>query len=130
MHLAYMIVVAVTVLMNVGIAIPDFLNAEFVQKTSAEVQVPPSWIAMLGATKAAGGIGLLVGSLWFPQLALMAAAGLVLFFVGALIFHIRAHVYYNIYIPGAFFAFAAASLILGLLTLPMDLGPSPLRISA
>jgi hypothetical protein len=44
-------------------------------------------------------------------LGVAAAVGLVLFFAGALATHIRAHVFYDIAFPGAFFALAVASAV-------------------
>jgi hypothetical protein len=41
-----------------------------------------------------------------------AAVGLVLFFVGAVITHLRAHVLYNIAFPGAYLCLSAATLAL------------------
>jgi len=59
-------------------------------------------------------VGLLLGLLGLRPLGIAAAAGLVMFFAGALATHIRARVFYNIAVPGAFFALAAASGILAI----------------
>ena len=45
-------------------------------------------------------------------IAVAAGAGLVLFFLGALAFHVRARVFYNIYFPAVFLALSVASLAL------------------
>jgi DoxX-like family len=45
-------------------------------------------------------------------LGIAAAIGLVLFFTGALGAHARARAFYNIAVPGAYFALALASLAL------------------
>jgi hypothetical protein len=50
-----------------------------------------------------------------PPLGVVAAVGLVLFFVGAIITHIRAR-WWNIAFPGAFLLLAVASLVLRLST--------------
>ncbi len=42
-------------------------------------------------------------------LGIAAAIGLVLFFAGALVTHVRARVFHNIAAPATFFALAAAS---------------------
>jgi DoxX-like family len=47
--------------------------------------VPHSWVFALGLLKAAGALGLLVG-IGFPQIGVAASVGLILFFVGALLF--------------------------------------------
>jgi hypothetical protein len=118
MNHAYMAVAAATILVNAMAATADFLKAGFVLRTSAEVGVPRGWIPLLGALKAAGAIGLLLGLLRVPVLGTAGAAGLVLFFAGAIAFHVRAHVLYNVAFPGSFLALAAASLILSLQSQP------------
>jgi hypothetical protein len=47
---------------------------------------------MLGTLKAAGALGLLIG-IRVPLIGIAAAVGLVLFFVGAIVTHLRAHDY-------------------------------------
>ena len=52
------------------------------------VGVPLKFFPFLAACEFAGGIGLLVGIAW-PALGLASACGLVLYFVGAVIGHVR-----------------------------------------
>jgi Na+-translocating ferredoxin:NAD+ oxidoreductase RnfE subunit len=47
-------------------------------------------------------------------LGIAAAIGLVLFFTGALVTHVRTRVFHNIAVPAAFFALAAASAALAI----------------
>lgn len=108
----YVAVIGTTVLANTFAAISDFVGATFVTKTLAEVGVARSWLPLLGALKGAAAIGLVLGILGVPVVATAAAAGLVVFFIGALIVHVRARAFYNIASPGLFFALAVASLIL------------------
>ncbi|GAA2484737.1 DoxX family protein [Streptomyces gobitricini] len=112
MFVAYVVVTVITLVANAGIAVADFSKARFVLANSAEVDVPVSWLPWLAGLKAAGAAGLLLGLLGFRSVGVAAAAGLVLFFVGAVVAHIRARVYRNIAGPGAFLGFAAASLVL------------------
>lgn len=58
----------------------------------AKVGVPESRLTLLGALKAAGALGLLIG-IGVPRIGTAAAAGLVLFFIGAIITHLRARDY-------------------------------------
>ncbi len=51
--------------------------------------VPSSWLPRLATAELAGGIGLLVG-LAVPAIGIAAAVGVVAYFVGAVITHIRA----------------------------------------
>lgn len=110
MHAAYLVVTVLTIAANAGIAVADFARAGFVLANSAEVGVPRSWLPLLGALKAAGAVGLLLGLLGLRLLGIAAAAGLTLFFVGAVAAHVRAGVYHNIAFPGAYLAMAVASL--------------------
>ena len=90
----------------------DFVPAKFVLANSGEVGVPRSWLTALGAAKLAGSIGLVVGLLALPGLGIAAAVGLVLYFVGAVLAHIRARVFYNIALPGAYLRLSAATVAL------------------
>lgn len=112
MFTAYGIITVVAVLANTGIAVADFLRAEFVLANSAEVGLPQSWLPWLAALKAAGAAGLLLGLMGVPVIGVAAATGLVLFFIGAVAAHIRARVYDNIAFPGGYLALAAACLAL------------------
>ncbi|MER5687528.1 DoxX family protein [Streptomyces sp. NPDC002205] len=52
------------------------------------VQVPPRWYGLLAALKFAGALGLLAGIFWRP-IGIAAAVGVVLYFLGAVISHLR-----------------------------------------
>ncbi|MEV0701539.1 DoxX family protein [Saccharopolyspora sp. NPDC050389] len=112
MFITYIVVTAVTIAANAGIAIADLARANFVLANSAKVDVPQSWLPMLGTLKAAGAAGLLLGLLGFQAIGVAAAIGLVAFFVGAVVAHVRAREIYTIAGPGAFLALAVASLVL------------------
>jgi hypothetical protein len=106
------VVAVITAVITAAVAIADFIPAGFVLANSAEVHVPRSWLPALGTLKLAGAVGLLVGLVGFPAIGIAAATGLVLFFIGAVIAHLRAGVLYNIAAPGAYLTFSAASLAL------------------
>jgi len=108
----YVVVTVITAIVTAAIAIPDFIPAGFVLANSAKVHVPRSWLPMLGALKLAGALGLLVGVVGLPVIGIAAATGLVLYFIGAVIAHVRARVFYNIAFPGAYLGLSAASLVL------------------
>ncbi|MFE5766963.1 DoxX family protein [Streptomyces sp. NPDC056485] len=111
---ALLVVTLLTATANVGIAAADLAGARFVLANSEEVGVPRSWLPWLAALKLAGAAGLLL-SLFdaAPRLLGAAAAcGLVLLYLGALAFHLRARVLYNLAFPGFYFATAVASLAL------------------
>lgn len=112
MNTALVVITLITAAITAAIAIADFVPARFVLANSAEVGVPPSWLPALGAVKLAGAAGIVVGLLGPWQLGTAAAAGLVAFFVGAIVTHLRARVLYNIAFPGVFLCLSAASLAL------------------
>jgi hypothetical protein len=112
MHIAYVVITLTTAVVTAGIALADLIPAGFVLANSAEVGVPRPWLPALGAVKLAGAVGLVVGLLSLPALGIAAAIGLVLFFVGAVITHLRARVFYNIAFPGAYLCLSAATLAL------------------
>lgn len=112
MFIAYIVVTIVTILANAGIAVGDFLRIESVLANSAQVGVAPRWVPVLGALKAAGAVGLLLGLLGVPLVGALAAGCLILFFIGAVAFHVRARVFHNIAAPGIFLALAIACLVL------------------
>jgi hypothetical protein len=108
----YVVVTVITAIVTAAVAIPDFIPADFVLANSAKVHVPRSWLPMLGTLKLAGAIGLLVGVVGLPVIGIAAATGLVLYFIGAVIAHLRARVFCNIAFPGAYLGLSAASLVL------------------
>ncbi|MFD0314832.1 DoxX family protein [Streptomyces flavalbus] len=112
--LTYVTITAITIAANAAIAAADFAKAEFVLANSAEVGVPRGWLPWLGTLKAAGAAGLLLGLLGVPVIGAAAATGLVLFFTGALVAHVRARVYGNIAFPGVYWGLSVASLALAL----------------
>ncbi|GAA3155444.1 DoxX family protein [Planomonospora alba] len=112
MYTAYLIVTVTTIAANAVIAVLDLARVPWVLGNSAAVNVDPSWVPLLGVLKAAGALGLLLGIAGIPYVGLAAAIGLVLFFLGALVAHVRAGVFHNIAAPGAYFALAVASAVL------------------
>jgi DoxX-like family len=110
MNTTFIAVTVSTAVVIAAIAVADLVPAKFVLANSAEVGVPRSWLPALAAAKLAGAAGLIVGLLGLRALGIAAAVGLVLFFVGAVITHLRARVLYNIAFPGAFLCLSAAAL--------------------
>ncbi len=114
MFTAYVVVTLMAVAANAFIATADFMRAEFVLINSANVGVPESWLTRLGLLKAAGAGGLLLGLIGVPLIGTAAAIGLIVFFVGAIITHLRAH--NPLSFPSAYFLLAVAALVLDLAT--------------
>ena len=110
MSAAYVLVAVATAAANAYAATVDFTRPEWLLRNMAKARVPQSWLFSLGALKAAGALGVLVG-IGVPALGAAASAGLVVFFVGALFTHVRAR-YWEIAPPAAFLLLAVGSLVL------------------
>ncbi|TXS11977.1 DoxX family protein [Streptomyces sp. adm13(2018)] len=114
MEIALLVVTLFTATINAGMAAADLAGARSVLANSAEVGVPRSWLPRLAALKLAGSAGLLLGlsDSALRPLGAAAAGGLVLLYLGALAFHLRARVLHNLAFPGLYLATAVASLAL------------------
>lgn len=112
MNTAYVVTTLASATVTAAIAVADLVPAGFVLANSAEVGVPRSWLPGLAALKLAGAVGLVAGLLGPRALGVAAAAGLVLFFVGAVVTHLRARVLYKIAFPGTYLGLSAATLAL------------------
>lgn len=111
---AYVIITGVTILASAWATAADLAQPAWLLANMAEVGVPRSWLAPLAALKGAGAAGLLLGLLGLRPLGIAAAAGLVLFFTGALAAHVRVRAFHNIAFPGTYWALAIAAAILAL----------------
>ncbi|HLU70677.1 MAG TPA: DoxX family protein [Nonomuraea sp.] len=112
MFTAYVAVTLLTAGVNAAAAWADFARVGFVLANADELGIPRSFLPLLGWLKAAGAAGLALGLAGVPYVGVAAAAGLTLFFLGAIAVHVRARVLRKMVIPGAFLALAVASLIL------------------
>jgi len=112
MFTAYVVVTVLAAAANVFSATLDFVRYKQVLINMAKAGVPESWITMLGILKAAGALGLLVG-FGVPLIGTAAAVGLVLFFVAAIVTHLRARDY-SFGLAVGFLTLAVAALVLGL----------------
>ena len=112
MFAAYVTVTIVGLVFNGAAAITYLIGHEY-PKTQADMKgVPRRWVPVLGLLLAAGTVGLLAG-LAVPLLGTLAACGLVLYFIGAIIAHLRVGSR-NIVGGIVFLSTAAAILALGL----------------
>jgi hypothetical protein len=112
MFIAYVVVTLLAAAANTFSATLDFIRYKQVLINMAKAGVSESWITMLGILKAAGAIGLLIG-IGVPLIGTAAAIGLILFFVGAIIIHLRARDY-SFSLAVAFLLLAMAALVLRL----------------
>lgn len=112
MHTAFVITSLLAAAALAFSATADFVRYEKVLASMARARVPRSWLTTLGALKAAGGLGILIG-IGVPAIGVAAAIGVILFFVGAIITHVRAG-WYSFGFPAVYLALAIASLSSGL----------------
>src|SRR5438034_295545 len=112
MFTAYVVVTVLAAAANVFSAVCDFVRYKQVSIAMAKAGVPESWMTMLGALKAAGALGLLAG-IGVPPIGTAAAVGLILFFAGAIVTHLRARDY-SFGLAVVFLLLAGAALALGL----------------
>ena len=112
MFTAYIIVTVLAAAANVFSATCDFVRYRQVSIAMAKAGVPESWMTALGILKAAGALGLLVG-IGVPLIGTAAAGGLILFFIAAIITHVRARDY-SFVLAVVFLMLAVAPLMLRL----------------
>jgi len=90
MFITYIVVTILAAAANIFSATLDCIRYKPILINMAKVGVSESWITTLGILKAAGALGLLIG-IGVPAVGIAAAAGLVLFFIAAIIIHLRGH---------------------------------------
>ena len=112
MFTAYVAVTVLAAAANALSATLDFIRYKQILINMAKVGVSESWITILGILKAAGALGLLIG-IGVPLIGIAAAVGLVLFFVAAIITHLRARDY-SFGLAVVFLLLAVAALVLRL----------------
>jgi len=85
---AYVTVTVVAAVFT-GIAAVTYLIGHEYPKAQADLKrIPRSWVPVLGVLLATGSLGLVAGFA-VPLVGTLAAAGLVLYFTGALVAHLR-----------------------------------------
>jgi hypothetical protein len=113
MFIGYVIVTLVAAALNGYAAYVDFVRAEWVLANMTRYGIRHSWINSLGALKAAGAAGLLIG-IGVPLIGVLASLGLVVYFIGAIITVVRVQLYSDLRYPTPFLLVAMASLVLRL----------------
>ncbi|MGX6606120.1 DoxX family protein [Micromonosporaceae bacterium Da 78-11] len=88
MFAAYVTVTAVAAVLTGSAAVTYLIGHDYPKAQADLKRLPRSWVPRLGLCLAAGSLGLLVGFA-VPLVGTLAAAGLVLYFVGALVAHLR-----------------------------------------
>ncbi|MFI9001373.1 DoxX family protein [Streptomyces sp. NPDC053541] len=88
MFIAYVVVAGLLAFASTASAVLTFTRNPQVVSSMEKVGVPETWLPWLATAKAAGALGLLAG-LFVPVLGAAAAVGLTLYFIGAVISHLR-----------------------------------------
>src|SRR6266481_9253562 len=116
MHTAYLVVTLAFALMvfysGVGKIRRDPLPVRVIHET---VGVPLKYFPLLAACEFAGALGLVVG-IWLPPIGIAAGIGLVLYFVGAVVSHLRVGDIKGIGSAAFMLVLAAGALTLRILT--------------
>jgi hypothetical protein len=110
MFVSYIVLAVLAAAANTWAASTDLLRTSTAVSNATRVGVPTSWLFTLGALKAAGAVGLLVG-IAVPVIGVAAAIGLTLFFVCAVFAHLRVGWYSTIPFPATFLALAVGTLV-------------------
>ncbi|MFE3542854.1 DoxX family protein [Nocardia sp. NPDC059177] len=111
MHTSFVVVTVLAALAPLIAAAVDVVGAGWVRENMRRYGVAPWALTPLAVIKAAGGLALLAGLAWRP-LAIAAAAGLVLYFLGAELTVWRARCYSHLGYPLPYLLLAAAALTL------------------
>ncbi|MFI6005549.1 DoxX family protein [Streptomyces sp. NPDC051366] len=88
MFIAYAVVAGLLALVLVASATLTLRRNDAIVASMQKVQVPDAWLPRLATLKAAGATGLVAG-LWVTPLGVAAAVGVTLYFIGAVISHLR-----------------------------------------
>jgi len=113
--IAYVVVAVVLALGLVASARGKLVGDPRIVTALTGVGVPRGWFPWLATAEIAGGLGLLAGIAYRP-LGIAAAIGVVLYFAGAVITHVRAGDTKGLAAPGVILVVSAAALTLGALS--------------
>jgi hypothetical protein len=112
MFTAYFVITILAVIALSFSATADFIRYKQILINMTKAGVPESWLTRLGILKAAGALGLLIGFV-VPPIGTAAAVGVILFFVGAIVTHLRAR-WYSFTFPSVYLLLGVGALVLNL----------------
>ena len=113
MFIAYIVAAAVLSLALVASGRGKLVKDEQVVSSLTKAQVPLSWYTALALTEFAAAAGLLIGIAWRP-LGIAAAVGVILYFIGAVLMHLRARDFTGAPVPAVILVIGALTLVFGL----------------
>ena len=116
MYIAHIVVVVLMSLLAIVSGVAKLRHdPHVVQVINEVVRVPMKWFPWLAACEFAGAAGLLIGLAW-PPIGMAAAVGLVLYFLGAIVAHLRVGDIKGIGTPSLPFGLAIACLVTRILS--------------
>ncbi len=115
MNVAFIVVTILAAVATGYAASNDFTRPDWLMENMKRLNIPQSWVSTLGVLKGAGAIGLLTG-LAMPKIGIVSGVCLVIFFLGAIVFTIRARFFAHLTYPLVWLVLAAASLALRVMT--------------
>ncbi|MFC5217163.1 DoxX family protein [Streptomyces coerulescens] len=116
MFIAYVVLAVIVSFLLVFSGRSMLVKDKDIVETLTRLGVPSGWYTMLALLKFAGAAGLLIGIFYRP-LGIAAALGVVLFFIGAVVSHLRVKDVKGVPVPFVLVLVSAAPLVLGLATL-------------
>jgi hypothetical protein len=111
MHSANLIVIVLAAAANIYAGMCDFTRPNWLLANINRLEIEERWLPTLGGLKLLGGLGLLAG-IAVPQIGVAAAAGLLLYFIAAMVTVLRARWYANLPFPLTWLALAVGSFVL------------------
>ncbi|MEU7143367.1 DoxX family protein [Nocardia sp. NPDC046473] len=88
MHIAALILSVLLALAMLQSGAMKFVRPAWIRQFAEAVHLTTSQLTVLGSLQIAATVGL-IGGIWFPTVAIAAAIGLVLYFSGAIVAHVR-----------------------------------------
>jgi hypothetical protein len=112
MFVTYIVVTLLAAAANIYAATNDFTRPDWLLANMNKLGVKKSLLPTLGILKAAGAVGLVIG-IRVPLIGIASAVGLTLFFIGAIVTHLRARDYsLGNGVPVVFLVIVVAALVL------------------
>lgn len=111
MHIALIVLSVLLAIVLLGSAGAKLAKAAPILESMSTVGVPQKALPLLAAAEIAGAVGLIAGFAWWP-IGVAAAIGVVLYFVGAVISHLRVRDFANVAPAGVLGLLAVGELVL------------------
>ncbi len=116
MFIVYIVIAIILSFMLVGSGMAKLRrNPTIVHGIHEVIGVPLRWLPWLAACEIAGAAGLLIGIAWWP-LGVAAAIGVIIYFIGAIVGHIRVRDFKGLPPPVVILLIAVAALVLRILS--------------